>query len=447
MKKIILILTLVLLLTSLTSARQSITNPDNSYRINLLSFDPSPVTVGSNSQVNLEFVNLLDIPIKRISIKASEKYPIIIKDEKQTYIPEIPPRKSTTFSYNLSIDKSGFEGIYPLGLEIEADILNKINVATFEINVKRLTRGITSTNVRTIPEKIMPGKQAELQVNIVNNADFAITDILIDLNFDDTPIAPILSTSKKELPIIEAHSVAQVDYTIVALPETKSNVYKIPLTMTFNDKNGDEIIREGVIGILIGADPDYNIDLEEGTLINGVQQDITLSISNRGSEELKFLTIELEDGKNYQTLNKKRTYLGNLEADDFETVEFTIIGKQNFIKKIKNTNIKLKLDYKDNFNKDYTDEITVNLPLYSKSQARAYSLIPQSKLSGYLFILIFIILIYITYKQWKKERDLGKAIKHTLYIAISWVFIQIKKLRWRYLRRIPRKIQLFFIKI
>ena len=143
-------------------------------------------------------------------------------------------------------------------------------------------------------------------------------------------------------------------------------------------------------------------------------------------------------------LSNSKTYIGNLEPDDFETAEFDIyMNEQGMVP------LNVNIEFRDNYNTKHSESYALELQSYSKGELKKYGLpftksnlnkILDSKTIGYLLLIIF---VYLVYKNWKKERDVVKAGKKSFGMMIKGFFRLLGLLRWRYIKRIPRKIQLF----
>ncbi|MBU4501230.1 MAG: hypothetical protein KKA79_01460, partial [Nanoarchaeota archaeon] len=194
------------------------------------------------------------------------------------------------------------------------------------------------------------------------------------------------------------------------------------------------------MGLLVGVEPDYYITLEESdAFYKGKKGQVVVSLSNTGPADIKFLTIELEESDDFVIFSNFKTYVGNLEPDDYETAEFEI-----YTKKSGDIPLKINIDYRDNYNTKRMDSHILTLKSYTAGELKKYGLpVTKSNLNQIIGYLLLVIFIYLTYKNWKKERDIVKASKNSLATMIRGFFSLLGKLRWRYVKRIPRKIQLF----
>lgn len=436
----ILILAILLLITP-ALARQTHFSSDDTLRIDLISYSPSPAIIGSESNLKFEVTNTGVRPIKNLEIIPSAIFPLSTQSEK-IIISELKSSQSQQFTIKIKINQDAEEDTYNFFLQFQEPTLEQITILSYDVIIKRLERTIASTTATTDPEYIPPGGTGLINIEIENNADFSMRDVEVKLNFSDSvPLAPYQSTSQKQISSIKSQTSETVEFQVIALPDADPGVYRLPFSIIFNDELGNENSRQDYIGLIITKTPEYDLTIEDSTLIRGIRDEITISFSNIGPSNIKYLIMEVLPTKYYKILTAPRTYIGNLEPDDYETAEFDI-----YPKRFGNIPIKLKLEYKDDLNNPVTEIKEVKTYVYSKTQAKMMGLIP-SKTFRNLIIILLIIFIYLTYKSWKTTRNLPNAMKTSALKMLIAAKKIAGKIRWNTLKRIPRKIKIFFIKL
>lgn len=441
MKKILILVFVLLLITPFVLARQTQYSQDNNLRIDLVTISPSPVSLGSTSELTFEATNTGSFTLENLEFSSSAVFPLLPVDTTPVIISSLSQDESKQFKFKVKAATSASEGSYKFTIQFKEPTQEQITVAAFTIPVKRVQRTIASTKVTTTPESIRPGSTAWINVEIENNADFAMRDVVVRLNFTDAvPLAPYRTTSEKQIKLIPADSSETVSFQVIALPDGEPNVYRLPMQMTFDDELGNENKKQDYIGIIIASKPDYDLNLEDSTLIEGKKDKITISLSNIGPANIRYLIMEVMPSKEYKILSTPRTYLGNLEPDDYETAEFDFYpSKSGDIK------IKVKLEYKDDLNNPIAEEKEIKAYVYSTLYARWLGLIPGKFTMNTIIFVLGVIFIFLTYKAWRISRDVTNAMKSALLKMLTFAVNVIRHLRWHYLKRIPRKIRLFLI--
>ena len=441
MKKLIILL-IFLLIIPCTLARQSEVINANNLRLDLISYSPSPVIIGSEVTLKFELFNIGTGVVRNFQIITVDKFPFELLSKKNIDILELRSGESYKFEVKLKVMSKVQEDTYQIGLQYYDPFNNRGESIAFDIPIKRIRRTIASTKVTTEPEYIAPGSIALINVEIENNADYSMRDVEVKLNFSGSvPLVPYQTTSQKQIENIPSKSSEIVTFQVIALPDAEPNVYMLPLHLTFDDELGNENTRQDYIGLIISKIPEYDLTVEDSSIIKGIKSSITVSLSNIGPSNIKYLIMEVLPSKAYEILNPPRTYIGNLEPDDYETAEFDFYPKKSgFIP------VNVRLEYKDDLNNPIIDIKETKVYVYSQTKAKMMGLLPSTTFKN-IFLILIIMFIYFTYKAWRVSRNLTLSMKQSL-IKILTIFVKIlRNLRWNYIKRIPRKIRIFFVKL
>lgn len=455
MKKLIVLLGLFLLLINCVFASTSLvsTSSSTSFKIEVLRYEPAPAepgkfmdlwvkasTQGDTSQkeledVKLEFVD--EFPFSAVS-----------EEEKVKDFGTMSSSESRVVKYRIKVDGNANPGTHEIRFKYYSNLKKGGEIsAPLEIEIQSVSATIAVTEVKSEPEKIMPGSKAKLTLTLRNDALVRLRDIKtqLDLASDDMPFAPLNSTSEKKIQSINPGESFEIVYDIIVLASADSEVYKIPLTLNYFDNAGNEYTIEDIIGLVVEAEPSLSINLESFDIFKkGETGNVVVSISNVGPSDIKYAVLEILDSEEYIVLEKRKEYLGNMESDDFETAEF----KLNIQDVENDAEIKLLLKYKDAYNRDREDYFSLNLPIYSLRELRKYGI--DGDIS-YIFMpfvyLLMILFIFYTIKDWKKNKALDLALKKGLEDTFILIFKFIFWFRWRNLKRLPIKIKIFFRKL
>jgi len=392
-------------------------------RIDLIRFDPN-LYQGGGSDVIFEITNLGDNMILSKEITLVDKFPFSAKERTIT-ITNLGPGNKVQVKFNVLTNKDVDDGVYSLSIQYYSDKQGVILTKSFDAPVKK-SLVIATTRVSVEPDRIKPGDDAAVKIILENAAESRLKDITLSLDLDDVPFSPIGSTSERKIKDIAIGGKYEVVFNIIVNPDAESKVYKVPLEIKYLDELGKEFIKNEFIGLVVDEKPNYQVNLEGSNVYSYRDSgEITLSISNTGTSEIKFLSMELLNDKKYEVISNPRVYVGNLESDDFETANFIIYSKSYW-----DIPLQVNLMYKDAYNREYNETMTVNLPMYSRFTARRLGLVKgDSGLFNFVLIIVLIIFAFKTYKEWKKERDIEKAVKNTLRNA--WYYIKRKFKRKR----------------
>lgn len=314
--------------------------------------------------------------------------------------------------YRLKVDPKAPSGTYQVTLNY--DSTNKYTglqkLPLYNIRVESSRAQLYVDSFETVPEKVKAGETSKLTVKVSNNGGVSLKDIKLNLYLTGTDFSPIGSTNEKQVGLLPIGQSAVVEYNLIATGDMKAKEYQIPLKIEYKDESNTKYEKNNTITMLVDSSPDYVLGLEQTDVsTENTKGKIVISLSNTGQSDLKYLTMELMPTDNYEVLGKKSEYLGNLESDDYETADFILFVKDITFpngKERRDMPLKVKIDYKDSYNKEYNEEKEVILPIYKAGAAKKYGLTSSSSLGTIVFIIVIIGAIagYVMYKRRKNKK-------------------------------------------
>ena len=419
MKKIFIIslILMTLLLVSLVEARVTVISKGEDLKIDLIKFDPSPVSLGSETEVSFEITNLRKETIPNSNIKLVTKFPLE-PIQTDVDIPSIQPGETLPFSFKFTSNENAQTGDYIISVQFYSPALGSFTSEPFSVPVITKRGSISGLGFSVNPETVSPGDRAQVTVNFRNTELSSLEDVVLKLDLSNTtlPFAPVQTGTEQTIKTINPGASASVTFDLIVFPDAASNVYRVPLSLIYYDSTGVKFTKNEVIGIVVGAKPKYQLDLEDSTVYQkGKSGKVVLSLSNIGPTDMKFTSLTLLTTDNYDVISKSRVYVGNLKPDDFETAEFNVYVKSP-------GELKVQIEYKDTFNNDYSEIRGLTLPVYDKVLINKYGLTTTEK-NGQIFTFILILLVVVIIIGWVKTRSLGDGIKY----AFSTIFGMIIK--------------------
>lgn len=452
MKKIIPLTMLLLCMTYVSAITQSYPEENLSrtetyivespiVKITQLKYEPYPVEPGTYFTIWVRVDNIADEDAANVNIEAVDTYPFKIEGNNTQNIGKLGSRQSAVIKFEkIRVDENAIPGNNELEFRI-----NRGGVYKGEYSIQKLVitvqtvEPLLSITVSSQPEKIPQGGIANASIEVQNLGKTYLKDITLDLVLP-TSFTPIGSTTEKKIPKLAPGESSEINYQIMALSDADAKPYQIELDTAYSDETGTRYNKNETIGLMVGAEPAYTLNLESAdTFQSGTKGKITVSISNTGPSQLKFLTLEVLPSEDYTVLSSSKSYLGNLDPDDFETSEYNIyMGKKGDVP------IKLKVSYKDSYNNEKEGYGDVQLKVYSSWEMRKYGLgTSGTGLVTWIIYILLIIFVYLGFKEWRKERDVGRAMKNALRRVILGFINLLRQLKWSNLKRIPRRIKLF----
>src|SRR3989344_1864668 len=264
-------------------------------------------------------------------------------------------------------------------------------------NVSALTILSSSTN----PSVITQGGSATLTL-VLDNAledDLENIRISLDLSNPQIPISPIESSTEVVLDKLDEGEQRSANFNIIILPGAKAGIYKIPVNISyFVEGQNTSIQKIELIGVQVNSDPKLRV-VSEGLIIQNLESKIEIKIVNEGLSDINYVSVELSDIPGIRVVSSKYEYLGTIESDDFDSVEFTMFSLENFGSLIA---VPVIIKYRDALNYEFTKQETVLVPVYTQEEAQKVGLVESP---NYIYLLILVLIIcFLIYRSIKKKR-------------------------------------------
>jgi len=272
--------------------------------------------------------------------------------------------------------------------------------------VVNMDHAIRIKQLQIIPPEISPGESGIINITLKNSAKLHLDDIRIDLDLpeefniyndvDKIKISKLDSTEEKNF-----------QFRIIPSPSSDEGVYGGNLIVNYvsylevNEELGvgEEKEDNFTFGIIIKGTPKIFAKIEKTGVYKGNEVgDVTIKFVNNGVGDIKFLTVELLESEDYEIISSNKEYIGDLDSDDYESVDFRIK-----LKKEKTTDLLLKINYKNSLNEDFSEEFKLPLELRTadelgvKTNGTAYTA---------LVVILLSIVIYFIYRKYKKKKKI-----------------------------------------
>ncbi|MEM0465150.1 MAG: hypothetical protein QXW97_00415 [Candidatus Pacearchaeota archaeon] len=258
-------------------------------------------------------------------------------------------------------------------------------------------------SVHNSPDKIAPGESSLIYIILKNNEDYDIDQIIVSLDLSNVPIAPYNTGTDYSINKIKSGDSKEVQFKIIILNNAIPGIYKIPINIKYNDEEGKIITKQSLISINVYSSPLIEAKIEDGIVLKGKKNKITVKVINKGLDNAKFLEMSLQKKSNYYSLlSQEKVYIGDVDSNDFQTSDFEIFINNEAPNNIK---IPINIGYKDTFNRNYTYNTDLNIRAYSKKDAIKYGLIQNNSIYGIIILaIITVIIIYIFYRIIRRKK-------------------------------------------
>ncbi len=250
------------------------------------------------------------------------------------------------------------------------------------------------TNIHTHPDELSPGSDAIISFRMENVAPHPLRDIIMQIELP-SQLAPE-DVSKEKIRTLEGLTTIEKNFSILVLPNSKEGIYKIPFVVNYIDEIGNSYTENNTMSIRISAQPRIFTELTSSDIYAGnLMGKVNIKIANKGVGDLKFLVIEMLPSNDYEIIGSSKDYVGALNSDEDDTVDF----KLNVNEAKRDISLKMKIDYTDANNKEYTENIAIPLKVISAQEAG----IKQNNNTLVILIIIGVLIVYLIYRKIRKK--------------------------------------------
>ncbi len=362
--------------------------------VRLISIDPPEVTPGNLFSITFEATNIGNNIVRDTDFRLSLPESFNLEGSSKINFDEISPKEKVTLSWLIKADKLASSGFEKIELEVE-NSKNQFSVF-YPVKINTLEPTLIIDNFFTKPEQVAPGSEVLLNIRLSNVASFELKNIEVSLDLSKTPFSPIKGVDKETVNQLIRNSIVTKQINLIVDSNAEAGVYKIPLKLNYFDEFGTKYSKDAVISIKIGSTPRIEISQESSKLIIGEKSEATIKLVNNGLTKIKLLTINLE-AINTELISSNNIYLGDLDVDDFQTIDVELFSQNN------GASLTLKLNFKDANNNDFSETVNIPLKVYSREEAKKIGIIQESNSFIYMLILVVALLAYFVYRKIKRK--------------------------------------------
>ena len=105
-----------------------------------------------------------------------------------------------------------------------------------------LTSALTINSVLIEPNEISQGDLVYIEIDLKNNGEEDVNNVDINLELQDLPFAPFESSSGYGIAEIKSKKTKSAKFKLITLNNAKSQVYKIPIKLTYFEEDSSQII-------------------------------------------------------------------------------------------------------------------------------------------------------------------------------------------------------------
>ncbi len=315
--------------------------------------------------------------------------------------------RSVIVKYKLAVAPDAPDGGHTLKVRYKSKSENGWTALDddFSIIVRSMQAILGVSRITSTPMEISPGERAKLSVEIKNFATLALRDIKVTLDIgsgtrSDMPFNPVSSSNILVLPLLSSQATQTLDFNLLVDADAASKAYRVPIKLSYTDAANRNQTTAQYATLIVSAKPVIDAVLERTDLYTANKAGtVVVRIVNKGTEDVKFVNVELQKREDYEIIGPRESYIGELDSDDFSTVEFKLFAKSK-----KNMVLPLRITYADSHNRQYDATKEVSIQLYDQKQAQEFGLVKNNTGGMVAVVVLIIVAGYFVYRRLRKKR-------------------------------------------
>ena len=244
-------------------------------------------------------------------------------------------------------------------------------------------------------DSVSPGEEGVIRLNLQNDGSRDVDFVSFSLKFLDSEIIPI-GSSEAFVNEIKEDEDETFAFRFRVSNNLAAGTYTLPYSIKYEENNN---IKEqnGVIGIVVSANPEIEIVVDSQNAIIGREERLNVRAINRGLADARFFYLFLES-EDISILSENSEYIGSIDSDDFETSNFDVIYNEKF------NSLKIVATYKDFNNNDKEIIKIVTIRANTLDEAIEKGILKKNNGFTYVGIILLLLLFGIVYRKIRKRK-------------------------------------------
>ncbi|OIO27171.1 hypothetical protein AUJ14_00175 [Candidatus Micrarchaeota archaeon CG1_02_55_22] len=263
------------------------------------------------------------------------------------------------------------------------------------------------SKVESTPATVEPGSYGKIALKMENEAKIGLKNVVVnfDLASSSAPLSPVGQSTLVSLPALAAGDSADAVLNFFVASDAVSKAYNIPVTLTYSDELNNKYNKSMLVSAIVYSAPVISASLaEQPVALPNAKASLSINVFNRGFSDIKLSSVALVGGELYTLLSPSEVYLGTINSDDFDSVDYEL-----FIKDYSGVlELPLQISFVDSSNQRQTVDVKVPLRVYSAQEASSLGLLPGGGITMWIVALIVIVLAYFGYKRFFKKKRAEK---------------------------------------
>ncbi len=387
MKKLLFVLMVLLLTVSVSAAGGAM------MKANVLRYEPAPAEQGNTVDVWVELSNA-GTKADRVAVKFVPEYPFSLPaGAKGEYdVGSVSAIESRVVKFSVFVDPTAPNGDSDVKFQFKYDSEQWTELSS-PISLQTQNAVLVVDSYKVSPSPITPGQAVKVELQLRNAGRIAVKNVDVSIDLEDGKFSTIGSGAKKRVDFIGFGETETVSFELASDTSTEVKVYNIPVTLKYVDEKNKEYSDTAKISLVVNAKPEISLTVDKTDFgskkVPGI---VTLKVVNKGVVNMKYLTVKLVQTPDYDVLSpSNEAYVGNLDSDDFETVDFTVKPL------VESPRLSVTLEFKDPYNIDFSTQYDLPLRIITAAELGKSS-------TPWTAIIVGVVIVGIVLYWWFRRR-------------------------------------------
>lgn len=361
---------------------------------------PDPVSPGNFVYVNVKISNIGNTAISNANIRfvEDEVFSIAPGSDVVKNVGSIPASSGPSSAGNQGFTIAKFKLLVdedaPLGLNTATFVVES-TTGTYEYDFDILVLDQNpqlQVNRLEVP-MAEAGSKAQLLIELENINTVALKDVFVTLMLDEVEGGVINvegGSNQKAIPLIRSGENQTITYELIIAPDASSKPYLLPINISFEDTQDNSYSKEILGSVRVYSEPLVTVRLDSQEVYSEGSGRVTLAIANPGTSTIKGTQVEILSGDGYEILDGNYQYVGDLNPDDFQTVQ-----SQIYLTSSESTSLQVRISYLDSYNNKNEEVVEIPLKTYSSNQLSQYGIGGGGSGGGGFFVYVIALILII----------------------------------------------------
>jgi len=359
----------------------------------ILRYEPTPAEQGNTVDIWIS-LNNEGTTAKNVVVKFVPEYPFTLPAGQVGEINagSVAQTESKVIKFTLLVDQNAPNGDSNIKFQYSVDGGQWAQIES-PVSLQTQDAVLVIDNYKVTPSPIVPGQIVNVELDLRNAGRIAVKNADISMDLADK-FSTIGTGAKQRVAYIGAGETEKVTFQLASDTSTEIKVYNVPVSLSYQDERNKVYTDTAKISLVVNAAPELSLTVDATKFDSKkVPGTVSLKVVNKGVVNLKYVTVRLTQTPDYEILSPtNEAYVGNLDSDDFETVDFTIKPL------VESPRLSVQLEFKDPYNVDFSQQYDLPLRIITAKE------LGQKKFPVVTVVIVLLVIAGVVYWWFKRKK-------------------------------------------